>query len=1311
LVREGRGRLRSSIFSFWVLVVTAFFCVVPAIAPEAALTFPARGEILGTPLGPFGQLSSESVAVNDFNNHILIADSSLGDIYDFESPASTPTTWNGSTTPSKSFGEHSVAVAADNTTGDVYVADTTHLVIDKLNPSGEPIKTFGDSPKPNGQLAGTTTPAGSFSHPGTFTPLAITIDQTTHNLYVIDSGHEVIDTFDENGKYLKQITEKPGRLYCLEGKYTDGIAVRASNGHVFVSDSCVLETFEFDPTGNIVAAWNGNNSPLEPGSHTPAGSFGESFTSVATENVSGRVFIADTFHSVLDAFDSVGNYLGRISGIYANSPVGGGVSVGQSTGDVYVSDNSSHSVKIFGVLVVPDVTNEKPLNSLLTSALFRASLNPDAAGNATCRFIWGPPGELGHVAACPGEVANGNAPVGVQVEVTGLARDTTYCYRLQATNKNGTNQGEESQDQCFTTLGPGFQEEAVSEVTSDSASFRASIDPNSAPTFYFFQYGTGTGYGMSVPAAPGASIGAGKGTIGVGPQHAQGLQPHTLYHYRLVVLNEVTKGHVEEFDGPDHTFLTQPGGSELVLPDGRAWEMVSPPDKHGGTISAIEEGAVIQAAAGGTAITYPASAPVGGVPAGNAGGPQAFSRRGSDGWHSQTIAIPHEGAVGSAQGLGSEYRFFSEDISAGVVQPFGGFPLPSGPASLSGEASEQTAYLRMDYRNGNVNEPCVTGCYRPFVTGKPGYENVPSGDVFGVVGENRATCPPQVECGPRFVGGTPDLSHVVLQSDVALTEAPGDKGGLYEWANGRLVFLGAPKGSRPFDSVSRDGSRVVFTDGEVQKTLFMRDVVGGGGGTVQLDAVAPGCVVGCVSGGGVFRFASDDGSRVFLTSTHRLTSDAGAFDGGADLYECEMVVVAGALQCRLSDLTPLSGGEHAGVAGILGASGDGSWVYFVADGKLAAGAQRGACGTLNTTCNLFVRHGGVTRLVTVLSSEDEPDWQKALVDHPARVSPDGEWLAFMSERSLTGYDNHDAVSGQLDEEVYLYHASTGVLVCASCNPTGGRPAGTEYAHIHIGGGGIAGGSRVWGLSRWIAANVPGWTAYVKENVANALYQSRFLSDDGRLFFNSSDGLVPQDVNGTEDVYQFEPVGVGGCGVSDVTFSVGSGGCVGLISSGRGSGESAFLDASVSGGDVFFLTSAGLSAQDFDTSVDVYDARVCTVQSPCVGSSVVPPDCVTADACRVAPSVQPSIFGAPPSAVFSGAGNLSPPSLVKPRTAAQVRAERLVRALKACRAKGNRHKRVVCESQARKRYGPLHKAKKRPSHGAKRSVSVVKGRVR
>ena len=68
---------------------------------------------------------------------------------------------------------------------------------------------------------------------------------------------------------------------------------------------------------------------------------------------------------------------------------------------------------------------------------------------------------------------------------------------------------------------------------------------------------------------------------------------------------------------------------------------------------------------------------------------------------------------------------------------------------------------------------------------------------------------------------------------------------------------------------------------------------------------------------------------------------------------------------------------------------------------------------------------------------------------------------------------------------------------------------------------------LWG-GRWVAGDIPGWTA---ATLGSALYQTRYLSNSGRLFFNSSDALVPADVNGEEDVYEYEPSGAAGCQAS------------------------------------------------------------------------------------------------------------------------------------------------------------------------------------
>jgi hypothetical protein len=342
-------------------------------------------------------------------------------------------------------------------------------------------------------------------------------------------------------------------------------------------------------------------------------------------------------------------------------------------------------------------------------------------------------------------------------------------------------------------------------------------------------------------------------------------------------------------------------------------------------------------------------------------------------------------------------------------------------------------------------------------------------------------------------------------------------------------------------------------------------------------------------------------------------------------------------------LRDLNTGGISGV--VLGASEDGSYIYLVSGSVLTNGENGKKEKAVPGGDNLYGLHdSGVewtTTFVTQLSDEDLNDWSPGqfgenLEQLTSRVSRDGRWLAFMSDRSLTGYDNRDAVSGELDEEVFLYGVSSGRLMCASCNPTGARPTGmfdtgkTPLLLVDL--------ADVWG-GRWLAGLIPGWTP---DRNHHALYQSRYLSDNGRLFFDSSDALVPQDTNGTEDVYEYEPDGEGGCHRES--------GCVGLISSGASGEESTFLDASESGGDVFFLTAARLAPEDFDASLDVYDAHVCSAIAPCPGRSTVSsPACTNSDSCRAAPSGQPPIFGPSASATFSGAGNILPQhSKVEPK---------------------------------------------------------------
>ena len=129
--------------------------------------------------------------------------------------------------------------------------------------------------------------------------------------------------------------------------------------------------------------------------------------------------------------------------------------------------------------------------------------------------------------------------------------------------------------------------------------------------------------------------------------------------------------------------------------------------------------------------------------------------------------------------------------------------------------------------------------------------------------------------------------------------------------------------------VSSDGSHVLFTYGGA---LYDRI---DGQRTVQIDEKQGGSGP---SGGGSFKAATSDGSKVFFLDESKLTADSTAAAGEPDLYECALP--EGASKCELTDLTVAAAGEHADVLRVtpLGAH-DSSYVYFVAEGVLASNTR------------------------------------------------------------------------------------------------------------------------------------------------------------------------------------------------------------------------------------------------------------------------------------------------------------------------------------------------------------------------------------
>jgi hypothetical protein len=1267
------------------------------------------------------------------------------------------------------------AVAVDATSGRVYVGESSKGLVDVYSPAG----VF------ESKLTGAGSPQGGFrgleGEEGNVRALAV----EEGDLYVAEAERHVVSEFNSAGEWVGWITGTPNGPF---GEPT-GVAVASGGGGVYVSDALAGALDIFGPgvvvpdaktnpaskVGKASAVLNGvvNGDGKAARYHFVWGTteaYGSSTPSVpsgageekikaeltglsvgvsyhfrlVTENENGTNVGADREFSTLPAVEGLST--GPAQGIKPGAATltgsltpngtdahylfewGTSTSYGNSTASVdagsgkepvaakaeltgLVANTTYHyrlsGTNSFGTTLgedtsfttsgPPRITNEPPSAVTHEAATINAKVDPDEL-ETSYHFEYGETTAYGaEVPAGGAKLAPGETPVAVSAALGGLKIGTTYHYRVVASNSAGTTTG---RDETVQTVPPALIEgTSATEVGASAATLQAQINPLGHDTAYYFQYGQqpckpSPAACTDIPSAPGADVGAGELPVPVGQKLLE-LKPATTYHYRVLAVNGLGTG-----EGPERQITTQPAEKPFALADNRGWEMVSPPDKHGAPIEGLtREGGLVLAAESGNSITYVADGSIVEEPKANRSPElqQDISTRTPEGWTTQDIATPNTRAQGVSIGAAPEYQYFTPDLSSALVEPWGTTPLSEPP--LAPEAKQKTMYVR----------DSATGTYVPLVT----EGNVPAGTEFGLK--------------LHFLTATPDLSHVVLRSTVALTPPPSGNG-LYEWTAGALQLVsvlpaGTPAPGEPelgFDghvlahSISSDGTRVIWTskeEGTGAGHLYVRDTATSQ--TTQLDA-AKGAAEP-EKGSAQFQTASNDGSRVFFTDKQRLTADSTAqptFPEKADLYECEVVEEAGKLSCRLSDLTvDHNPGEHAAVQGfLLGASEGGSSVYLVAQGVLAGNENGNGEQPEAGKDNLYrLNHEGAgwsTTFVAQLAAEDNPEWEGARVADTAyltaRVSPNGRYLAFMSQASPAGYDNRDATSGKRDEEVYLYDSREARLSCVSCNPTGARPHGvfdTERAGEGLGL--VVDRRKVWaeaGREHWLAGNIPGWTA---QSLTTALFQSRYLSDEGRLFFNSPDHLVPQATSGKESVYEYEPSGVGSCESS-------SGGCVSLLSSGSSAKESAFMEATPSGNDVFFLTAAELLPQDSDTAFDVYDARVCTQASPCLTPPPPgPAGCASATACRPSEPGQQAPLQASGSVTVTGQGNLTANAKQQPLGTKTVhakpptRSQQLAKALKACHKLKPKRKRARCEAQARKKWGATTKARAN-KHGARSS---------
>ena len=1137
------------------VVAGTLFLSVPAFA---VFTRPYLTQLTGTPTGPLGEEvpfgGVAGIAVDSRSpGHVWVGDSGQELVDEFSGPSNVfvsppmpcaTVSLAYDDTSEELICRNSEWVAVDNSTGD----DTTGDVLFAKDSGGVPDR-------------------GSVSRlNASGVPMPFTCLEGISAGYINGSG---------------ELVGRQGELW--ENNFAapvTGIAVNSghdvSKGDIYVvytEPGNVFEVDQFTSTGCFLQALKEGGEPLEPFEGP-----GNAVKSVAVDPTDGDVLIeAETrktgADSVIDEFTASGGYLGQVT--MARGLHGGSIAV-SGEGDLYAGIGEETEGKQTKPVVdefgpgafYPDaITGEMTANQRITETEGRATLNgtvnDDNHELSECYFEYvdaaeyrptdSDPYESGSTAECvepdAKEVSVDARNHEVHANVAGLKPGATYDYRLVATTDvsehGGTKNGENAS--FAAAAPPALEEVSVGSVSSSSVDFSVRIDPLGSNTTYRFEYVEAERYqpGVSDPYAAGGSFPAPPGEIGSGDDYVSvrtqvgGLSPATVYHFSVLAVNGV--GATSSSDG---IFVTSPVSNVGVLPDGRAYEMVTPPNKEDaedlfGAPPSIEATGnhedstnydVGYASKDGNHFLLDTEAAFGSFP--TAGEDSYVFSRGETGWTFSSVASSSLGVQSGAADIFDPNNF-------SVV----GFHDTIGQVG-----------------NGSVED----------LVGPPGgpYTMVASGaEKAGTEGEN-----------PNLVGGSADLSIVIVASRghrLPLCEGGQERlakelyagtEGLYEWSADRLclslvdvksqaeggglistcgaelglgagVAAGSAEGST-HGAVSADGSRIFFTapdphgydsltgknDGrgcwnggtKEAPQLYMRE---NGETTVKVSAPEEGVKQAAV-GPAVYVGASEDGSKVFFITKNELTKGAqelGLHD--VELYEYNTDVGEGR-----GKLVRVSGGEPgvtvgAGVENVPAISADGSTVYFDASGKLTGNAPAGGglyrYDTVAGTTTYVAPSGDYPALhepnitwygAMVLGNEADVVGLWTSVDY--YTTANGEFLVFPSTQNLTGYNS----DGQ--QELYRYDAEDGGIACLSCNPNGSLPSsGARFTRS--------------------AVNL--------DNPAGSPPDP--VSENGEyVFFDTKESLLPQDTNGKLDVYEWHD------------------GSISSISTGQSSSDDFFLDS-------------------------------------------------------------------------------------------------------------------------------------------------------
>lgn len=537
---------------------------------------------------------------------------------------------------------------------------------------------------------------------------------------------------------------------------------------------------------------------------------------------------------------------------------------------------------------------------------------------------------------------------------------------------------------------PKVESVSFGNASETEVELRASIEPSGLATEYIFEYITQLQYeeqGLSWDGAQNGGEGivpAGNAPIDVAAA-VTGLEPGALYRFRVKAVN------AEGDSEGEGAFATYPSygslpacpndplriGGSAVLPDCRAYELVTPPDTNAraprGVSTLGSYFATRESSPDGNRVSFQIEG--GTIPGsegtGSLGGDAYLSSRGADGWSTANAGpngseakSPTPGSTSPDQG----YSFWSTGGGGGSAEleekkPSNYVRYPNGHSALIGRGALATD-LRATGRL--ISEGGTHIIFESGIAGAPVQleENAP------------------IDTRAVYDRTSDEVTHVISLLPGDLTPAEGET----------AFYRGA----------SLDGRGVAF---KVGSTLYLRydnqETFEIGEGVTFEGVAEGGSRIFYLEGGVLKRFDAQTEAVTAFSTTGAVVPTVVSADGST-AYFISSTAIGG--EVNPNGATPAAGKNN---------------LYRSEEGDIAF---------VGTVTDLDVESGPVGNsfglgLWTAKVSEGQ------LGAVPARSTTDGHALVFESRAPLAGYDPEGHV------QVYRYDATAEELECLSCDPT------------------------------------------------------------------------------------------------------------------------------------------------------------------------------------------------------------------------------------------------------------------------------------